>query len=214
MTLRTQGGKLLMKDGKLSCECCGSGASCASCASGAYPDTINATVTMNVNDGSATFQVALKKYYSTTDPAIGAGIGVCAEYLYSVGAGANPREVGYDSGTTPTIRFTIKDIGPAVPITLNINFRMSVQFGGNSFRPGGVAVANPLAVRVECMHLNVANNWGGLHWSMENVNGPYSSTTAPLCYSDYAGVTPQPISAGTAFVKYPGTFAMAIVGVA
>ena len=216
-SIATKGGAVIIKDGGAAedCKCCGGGGTtseCASCVSGAYPDTINATITMTVNDGTTTFPVALKKYYSTTDPSLGANIGLCAEYLYSVGAGANPGSVGYVPGAAPTISFTFKDIGPAVWAKFDINFNLSIQFGGNSYRPGGVAVAVPLAVR--CYAHDNGTFSGGLKWSAYNVGPAYSSATTPKCYADYTGVSGLAIQAGNEFKKYPGTFSMAIVSVA
>jgi hypothetical protein len=165
---------------------------------------------MTVNDGTTTFAVTLKNFFSTTHPSNGASIGLCAGYQYSVGAGANPGAVGYDPGNAPRIRFTYQDIGPPVQLTLDINFAMSLTFGGDFFRPDGSATVVPRGSALFC---NGFQNVGGLVWNLFNVGGSYSSSASPLCYLDYAGVSNLAIQAGTDFKKYPGTFSMSITGV-
>jgi len=210
MPLATKNGSLIVKSGSLAetCNCCS--ANCTSCQSGLYPNTINASVRMTVNDGTTTFAVTLKKLFSTTHPSNGANIGLCAEYLYSIGAGANPGEVGYEPAEPPRISFTYQDIGPPAQINLSINFRMSLSFGGDFFRPDGSATVVPRGSALFCFGFQ---NVGGLVWNLFNVGGSYSSSASPLCYLDYAGVSNLAIKAGTDFKKYPGTFSMSITGV-
>lgn len=217
MPLATNNGSIIVKDGRLaeSCACCGDnkwycdGGVCASCVSGSYPSAIYTSITMAVNDGEVTFPAKLV-LFSTLDQ----GIGVCAEYVFSVGALANPRSVGYSNQSAPVITFTFQDIGPPIQLTRQISMGLSLKFGGACFQAFGGAAVTPNQFSIAFSDLRQASFLTELQFDVAQFVGPqFISSSSPMCYADWTGVSALPMSAGTAFKKYGGNLSLSVLSV-
>jgi hypothetical protein len=216
MPLATKNNALIVKDGKLAenCDCCGGwycdGGVCGSCASGSYPSAINTSITLTISgdfEGSATLPAKLK-LFATVDQ----GIGACAEYRFSVGAGANPRAVGY-SPESPLITYTKRNVSPPVQITATLALSISVMFGGSCFRAfGGSLTPNQIAVGVS--DLRNANFGGSFQFDMAPFTGPvFMSSSSPLCYADWPGIPSAPIYYDNGISQFSGTFSLSVLSV-
>jgi hypothetical protein len=217
MPLATKNGSLIVKDGRLAedCDCCGGewfcdGGVCGSCIGGSYPSAINTSLTLTISgdaEGSVTLPAKLK-LYATVDQ----GIGACAEYLFAVGPGANPRNVGY-SPASPLITYTKRNVSPPVQITTTLALGMSVMFGGSCFRAfGGSLTPNQVAVGVS--DLRAAGFGLSFEFDMAPFVAPvFVSSSSPLCYADWPGVPSAPISYDNGFSRFSGTFSLSVLSV-
>lgn len=216
MTIATRNGAIIVKDGKLAedCACCGGwwcyDETCNSCQSGQYPSAINTRIDMTVNDGATSFPAKLIRGNTKAD------IGACASYGFSVGPCANPGSVGYTDLIAPTVAFTYQDIGPPVRNVLTVSLSVSLDFGGSCFTAYENGVLTPNRSRVAFSDNRINCIVAPLRFNVASgpvVGDAFISTSSPLCYADYAGVSGVPISAGTDFKKYPGSISMTVLSV-
>lgn len=215
MPLATKNNAIIVKDGKLAenCGCCGGwycyDEKCVSCQSGAYPVAINTSVEMHVNDGSVTFNAKLVRG-PTQDQ------GACASYGFYVGPCANPRQVGYTSLIAPTVQFTYTDLGQTFQARFTVSMGIALDFGGSCFTANNDGQLTPYQTRLSFSDLRTNCIVAPLRFNVASgpvVGNALMSTSAPLCYADYPGVSGLSISAGSDFVKYGGTISLTVLSV-
>jgi hypothetical protein len=216
MPLATKDNSLIVKDGKIAenCDCCGEwycdGGVCGSCISGSYPSAINTLITLTISgdaEGSVTLPARLQLFATVNE-----GVGSCAEYLFAVGPGANPRNVGY-SPETPLITYTRRNVNPPAQFTTFLALGMSVMFGGSCFRAfGGSLTPNQIALGVS--DLRNANFGNSFQFDMAPFVGPaFMSSSSPLCYADWPGIPSAPISYDNGISRFSGTFSLSVLSV-
>jgi hypothetical protein len=215
MTIRTSGGKLLTKDGKLSCDCCSGGwycyKQCDSCKTGAIPAFIRTSITYTMGDGTTTFAMRLRRMQTAAQVTQG----VCPTYIGR--SNAWPIREDGDPTLGPSITYTVDG---GVRVTRNINIALAVSFtdlcaAGNAVRidagdninfgfgwmltPGGSVTVDSAAPGI------VGNTFTG---------PAFVSTASGLCYGDYPGSGPIPIQSRDGGPKtYRGTLSLAVTGV-